>query len=152
MTWEGSAASSQGAPSLSWDEVDEMHASGLCTVANHTFTHAGPGEVDVGELDRCSAAIQARLGGRPRHFAWTWGVPVKALMGAVREEFRSAATGSVGRNLPATARHELRRVPVRASDPMSFFEAKLGGSLWQERAYALMSDAAKHAVGLAHRG
>lgn len=147
MRWEGSTASSQGARALTWDEVEEMHASGFCTVANHTYTHAGPQHVDVEELSRCSEAIHARLGERPRHFAWTWGVPVESLMGAVRDEFRSAATGWPGRNLPDTTRHALRRIPVRSSDPMPFFEAKLGGSLWPERAYAGMVRTAKRVVG-----
>lgn len=152
MAWEGSTASSQGAPAVTWDGVAEMHASGLCTVANHTFTHAGPREVDIGELDRCSSIIEDHLGERPAHFAWTWGVPVPSLLPAVRERFRSAATGVLGRNRPEGDRHALRRVPVRASDPLPFFAAKLSGDLWSERTYAGMARSAKRALRLAGRG
>lgn len=152
MAWEGSTSSSQGAPALTWDEVLTMHGSGLCTVANHTFTHAGPADVDVGELDRCSHALAAHLGQPPRHFAWTWGVPVPSLLPAVRERFRSAATGILGRNLPGGDLHALRRVPVRATDPLLFFEAKLAGNLWPERVYARMASTAKRGLGLVGRG
>lgn len=152
MTWEGSTGRSQGARALTWDQVAELHASGLCTVANHTFTHAGPDTVDVDQLDRCSDEIEAQLGHRPAHFAWTWGVPVPALLPAVRERFRSAATGELGRNLPDGNRHALARVPVRASDPLPFFRAKLTGDLGPERAYAGMVRAAKAVRRVGRRG
>jgi peptidoglycan/xylan/chitin deacetylase (PgdA/CDA1 family) len=142
MAWEGSNARSQGARALTWDQVEALQASGLCTIGNHTWDHATPEAMTEVQLDRCSDAIETRLEARPRHFAWTWGVPVPALRSAVRERFRSAATGEVGRNGPDGDRHALRRVPVRASDPPSFFAAKLTGSLWAERAYGA-------AVGLA---
>jgi peptidoglycan/xylan/chitin deacetylase (PgdA/CDA1 family) len=152
MTWEGSTASSQGSLALAWDDIAEMLATGLCTIGNHTFTHAPPERLDVAELDSCSDAIAAHLGQRPAHFAWTWGIPVPALLPAVRARFRSAATGDLGRNLPAVDRHALCRVPVRASDPMPFFEAKLRGHLWPERAYAGIVRTSKGALRLAGRG
>lgn len=152
MAWEGSTAESQGAPSLTWDDIGELHASGLCTVANHTLTHVGPAAVDVHQIDRCSDEIEARLGHRPAHFAWTWGVPVPALVPVVRERFRSAATGDLGRNLPHGDRHALARVPVRASDPLPFFRAKLTGNLGAERTYAGMVRTAKAARRVVRRG
>lgn len=143
MRWEGSAAGSQGARALNWDDIAEMQRSGLCTVGNHTWDHAGPEVVDEVQLDRCSDAIEASLGERPSHFAWTWGVPVPGLRSAVSDRFRSAATGQLGRNLPGTDLHALRRIPVRASDPLRFFEAKLSGGLGPERAYAGLVRAGK---------
>ncbi|MGH9084633.1 MAG: polysaccharide deacetylase family protein [Acidimicrobiales bacterium] len=143
MAWEGSAASSQGSPALTWAQLEALSGSGLCTIGNHTWDHATPAAVDVGQLDRCSDAIDARLGARPRHFAWTWGVPVPSLLPAVRDRFRSAATGEVGRNGPGGDRHALRRVPVRATDPPSFFAAKLRGGLWGERAYGAVVELAR---------
>ena len=145
MRWEGSTATSQGAPALSWDEVAEMCATGLCTVGNHTWDHAGPDTVDEDQLDRCSDLVEARLGERPRHFAWTWGVPVDHLRSAVAERFRSAATGHLGRNGPGCDVLALRRVPVRATDPLPFYRAKLQGRLLPERAYAALVAAAKRA-------
>jgi peptidoglycan/xylan/chitin deacetylase (PgdA/CDA1 family) len=145
MRWEGSSAASQGAPALTWDEVGELHASGLCTVANHTYDHAGPDTVDEEQLDRCSDLIEARTGARPRHFAWTWGVEVPRLRSAVAERFRSTATGQLGRNEPGSDHQALRRVPVRATDPLAFYKAKLHGRLLPERAYASLVAGAKWA-------
>jgi peptidoglycan/xylan/chitin deacetylase (PgdA/CDA1 family) len=143
MRWEGSESQSQGAPALTWDHLGEMQASGLCTVGNHTWDHAGPDTVDEGQLDRCSDLIEARLGHRPRHFAWTWGIEVPRLRPAVEHRFRSAATGVLGRNEPGDDAYSLRRVPVRATDPLAFYRAKLQGRLLPERAYAALVDGAK---------
>jgi hypothetical protein len=129
-----------------------MRASGLCTVANHTLTHATPTDVGVDDLDRCSDVIEAQLGERPLHFAWTWGVPVPALLPEVRARFRSAATGRIGRNGPNNDRHALRRVPVRASDPPAFFDAKLSGTLAAERAYSGLIRIVRGAEHLVGRG
>jgi peptidoglycan/xylan/chitin deacetylase (PgdA/CDA1 family) len=143
MRWEGSTAASQGAAALGWEQLEDLVASGLCTVGNHTFTHAEPHRVDVDELDRCSDLLEERLGSRPRHFAWTWGIEVPRLQAAVEGRFRSAATGTVGRNAPGCDLHALRRVPVRRTDPLPFFRAKLTGSLVPERVYAVAGRLAK---------
>lgn len=152
MRWEGSGAASQGSPALTWSQIGEMYASGLCTVANHTWDHAAPDTVDLEQLDRCSEEIERRLGERPRHFAWTWGVEVPSLLPGVRERFRSAATGRLGRNGVAQDRHALRRVPVRRTDPLDFYAAKLVGDLLPERAYATLVGAAKRGRRLVPRG
>lgn len=131
------------APAVGWDEIADMAASGLCTVGNHTHTHARPEQVTVDELDQCTAQVEARTGVRPQHFAYPWGVRVPAIDEAVRARFRSAATGEVGRNLPGDDLHRLRRVPVRRTDPLPFFRAKLGGRLLPERAYSGVVAAAK---------
>lgn len=152
LRWEGSTAQSQGEPALTWDQVGEMHESGLCTVGNHTWDHPGPDEVDLAQLDRCSEEIERRLGARPDHFAWTWGVEAPALLPGVRERFRSVATGQLGRNLPGADRHALRRIPVRRTDPAPFFAAKLRGNLLAERAYGQLVTAAKTAGRVLPRG
>jgi len=142
MHWEGSTAQAPG-PALRWEQVAEMAGSGLCTLGNHTHTHAPPGKLTPAELDQCSDAIEHRLGARPRHFAYTWGVEVPWMRQALRVRFRSAATGRLGRNRPGYDPLSLRRVPVRGSDPIEFFAAKLTGSLFPERAYDLAVKAAK---------
>lgn len=152
MRWEGSTAASQGADALRWDQIATMQASGLCTVANHTWDHAAPDRVDADQLDRCSDEIERRLGHRPTHFAWTWGVPVSTLLPAVRDRFRSAATGAIGRNTSTDDRWALRRVPVRRTDPPAFFEAKLRGGLVAERAYDALVGGVKRVRGRAGRG
>ncbi|WP_406087550.1 polysaccharide deacetylase family protein [Kitasatospora purpeofusca] len=146
MRWEGSTAKAAGAPALSWEQLREMKASGLCTVANHTRTHARPELLTTAELDACNDEVEEQLGVRPSHYAYTWGVPVPHMEPALRARFRTAATGEVGRNTPGVDPVRLRRVPVRRTDPIDFFRAKLHGRLIPERAYARIVATAK-AVG-----
>lgn len=143
MRWEGATARGEAGRGLAWDQIRELHASGLCTVGNHTHTHVPPEQLDDAELDRCTETLRERLGVVPRHFAYPWGIPAPAMMPALRRRFRSAVTGTVGRNTPATDRMLLRRVPVRASDPIDFFAAKLTGSLVPERSYSALVATAK---------
>lgn len=144
MHWEGSTARSSG-QALTWEQLGEMVGSGLCTVGNHTHTHARPEALTAEELDRCSAAVVEHLGAdaRPRHFAYPWGVEVATARADLAARFRSAATGRLGRNLPGCDPLSLRRIPVRRTDPIEFFRAKLSGGLMPERAYDLAVRAAK---------
>lgn len=144
MHWEGSTAKEAGT-GLTWDQLAEMAGSGLCTVGNHTFSHPRPPHLTPDELDRCSAAVEEHLGpeARPRHFAYTWGIDVPWMHQALRARFRSAATGRLGRNLPGGDPMALRRIPVRRSDPIEFFRAKLVGRLGPERAYGAAVTVAK---------
>ncbi|WP_354638995.1 polysaccharide deacetylase family protein [Kitasatospora camelliae] len=146
MRWEGSTAKGAGAPGLSWEQLREMADSGLCTVANHTRSHARPELLSTEELDACNDDVEQHLGTRPRHFAYTWGVPVPHMETALRARFRTAATGQVGRNLPGYDPARFLRVPVRRTDPIDFYRAKLYGRLIPERAYARIVATAK-AVG-----
>ncbi|MFC8452842.1 polysaccharide deacetylase family protein [Kitasatospora sp. NPDC057223] len=147
MRWEGSTARSAGAPALSWEQLREMTESGLCTVANHTRSHARPELLSTAELDACNDDVEQHLGLRPRHYAYTWGVPVPHMEPALRARFRSAATGRAGRNEPGADLVRLRRIPVRRTDPIDFYRAKLYGRLIPERAYARIVATAK-AVGV----
>jgi peptidoglycan/xylan/chitin deacetylase (PgdA/CDA1 family) len=151
LRWEGSRAASQGARAMSWDQLTELHGSGLCTVGNHTFDHAEPDRLDEGQLDRCSDLVEDRLGLRPAHFAYTWGIEVPAIRSALARRFRSAATGVLGRNRPGCDLLALRRIPVRRSDPHAFFAAKLRDPLSSERAYELSVRAAKRLRAPARR-
>lgn len=145
MTWQGSTALDRGAPALSWAQVEEMVESGLCTVGNHTHTHARPEHLSERELDRCSEAILAKVGRTPRHFAYPWGVPVPGMSQALRRRFRSAVTGKVGRNGPGADPFSLRRVPVRRTDPLQFFRSKVYGGLLPELLYGAVVSTAKRA-------
>ena len=143
MRWPGSTATGEPGRGLSWPQLEELADSPLVTIANHTHTHARPEALSAQELDRCSETIEQRLGVVPQHFAYTWGLPVPEAFPLLRERFRSAATGVVGRNLPGVDPLLLRRVPVRASDPLPFFAAKLSGGLGPERAYGVLVAGAK---------
>ncbi len=144
MRWEGSTAKSDGA-ALTWDQIAELVASGLCTVGNHTHSHVPPEQLTTDELDACSATIEQHLGARPQHFAYPWGISVAGMENELRRRFRTAATGVVGRNLPGVDPMRLRRVPVRRTDPLEFFAAKLSGRLLPERAYGALVATAKKA-------
>lgn len=144
MRWEGATAKAEGA-SLTWDRVAEFVASGLCTVGNHTHSHVPPDRLTGDELDVCSDLIEQRLGTRPLHFAYPWGIAVTDREYELRRRFMTASTGVVGRNLPGRDLMRLRRVPVRRTDPLEFFQAKLTGHLLPERAYGVLVTTAKKA-------
>jgi peptidoglycan/xylan/chitin deacetylase (PgdA/CDA1 family) len=144
MHWEGSTAKAAG-PALTWDQLGEMVASGLCTIGNHTRSHVRPEQLGSSELDACTADLEDKLGVTPRHFAYTWGIPVPDMESELRRRFRSATTGELGRCLPATDRILVPRIPVRRTDPIEFFRAKLSGSLLPERAYSAIVSVAKRA-------
>lgn len=144
MRWEGATAKSDGL-ALGWDQIGEFAESGLCTLGNHTHSHVRPDQLTADELDGCSDEIERRIGVRPRHFAYPWGVSVPALEGDLRDRFRTASTGVVGRNLPGRDPMRLRRVPVRRTDPIEFFQAKLTGQLLPERTYGALVTTAKKA-------
>lgn len=143
MRWPGSTSTSVPGHGLTWEQLGEMVDSGLCTIGNHTHRHTRPELVTPRDLDECTDAVQTHLDVRPHHFTYPWGIAVPALEPGLRERFRSASTGELGRNLPGTNRWRLRRVPVRRTDPLSFFRAKLDGALGPERAYATIVGAAK---------
>lgn len=142
MHWDGSTAKAVG-PGLTWRQLGEMVESGLCTVGNHTHTHARPDYLDADELDTCTRLVKQQLGVTARHFTYTWGVTVPRMEGELRVRFRSASTGELGRNLPGDDFMRLRRVPVRRTDPIEFFRAKLSGRLRAERVNHLVIRAAK---------
>jgi peptidoglycan/xylan/chitin deacetylase (PgdA/CDA1 family) len=144
MRWDGSTAKAAG-PGLTWHQLDEMVSSGLCIVANHTHTHARPEKLDPDELDTCNELIEKHLGVKAAHFTYTWGIPVPSMETELRSRFRSASTGQLGRNLPGTDLLRLRRVPVRNTDPIEFFAAKLKGALRAERVYSAIVAGAKRA-------
>lgn len=146
LRWEGSTAKGASGLGLTWDQLTEMVASGLCTVGNHTHNHVRPEELTPDELDACSSEIEAMLGVRPKHFTYPWGVVVPAAEPWLRERFRSASTAILGRNQPDIDRMRLRRVPVRRTDPDEFFAAKLVGGLFPERVYGRVVQTAK-AIG-----
>lgn len=143
MHWPGSTARDTSALGLNWLQIEEMVSSGLCTLGNHTHRHVPPQRLNEYELDECTAFVEELVGVTPEHFAYPWGQRVPLMEPALRERFRSAATGEIGRNAPGTDPMLLRRIPVRGSDPIEFFESKLSGGLVAERLYGMTVSAAK---------
>lgn len=144
MHWDGSTAKATG-PALSWDQVQTLADEPLCTLGNHTHSHVRPELLTESELDECTDALEERVGVTPRHFAYTWGIPVRAMEGALAARFDSAVTGDLGRDLPGCNPMRLHRIPVRQTDPLDFFQAKLTGALYAERAYTGVVATAKRA-------
>jgi peptidoglycan/xylan/chitin deacetylase (PgdA/CDA1 family) len=142
MHWPGSTSRHPG-PALGWNQLEELAASGLATIGNHTHTHARPDDLSIEELDTCSEMLERRLGIVPQHYCFTWGVPVPAARQLLDERFRSAATGLVGRNVQGQDLLGLHRIPVRGTDPIGFFRAKLTAGLGPERAYERIVRVAK---------
>lgn len=142
MRWEGATSQHPGR-GLTWSQIDEMVTAGRCTVGNHTWSHPRPEAIDLADVDRASTEIAHRLGSEPAHFAWPWGIPVPDLVPELGHRFRTLATGRPGRFAPGGDPLAVPRVPVRATDPLEFFVAKLGGSLLPERAYAALASMAK---------
>lgn len=142
MHWPGSTSKHPG-PALTWDQLAELACSPFVTIGNHTHTHARPEKLTAAELDTCSELLERRVGVVPQHYCYTWGVAVPAVRPLLAERFRSAATGRVGRNHPGHDLLELDRIPVRGSDPLPFFRAKLSGGLGPERAYERIVRGAK---------
>lgn len=144
MQWEGSTATADG-PALDWKQLEELRDSGLCTIGNHTQTHPRPANLTTDELDAATFDCEQRLGIIPRHFAYTWGTPVPTMESVLQMRFRSVATGRPGRNHPGADFMRLKRVPVRQSDPVGFFAAKLRGRLIPELTYGGAVAVAKRA-------
>jgi hypothetical protein len=134
MHWPGSTSQHPG-PALTWAQLEELAASELVTIGNHTHTHPRPQHLTAEKLDACSELLVERLGATPQHYCYTWGVPVPPARQLLEVRFRSAATGVVGRNHPGQDLLDLMRIPVRGTDPLEFFRAKLTGGLWPERMY-----------------
>ncbi len=52
LVWEGATATGPAGRGLSWPQLNEMVASGLCTIGNHTHRHVRPEELDRGRPGR----------------------------------------------------------------------------------------------------
>lgn len=114
---------------LTWDQVREMDASGLMTIGNHTHTHRDLRGLSydevVADLDEADRLIEARLGRKPRHFAYPWGYWSEAADRAVRARFASAVLGGGLASGPGSDPHRLHRVPIQRSDGIVFFRRKM---------------------------
>lgn len=87
--------------SLTWEQIAEMVASGLCTVGSHTVTHPGltriaPDAV-ADELTRSAQTIEQHLGHRPLHFSYPHSFSDESIIQQVKEAgYQTAALGYGG--------------------------------------------------------
>jgi peptidoglycan/xylan/chitin deacetylase (PgdA/CDA1 family) len=115
---------------LCWPHVRAMVESGLVTVGSHTHSHVNLSRVSLdvarGELALSSRVIGDRLGTRPVHFAYPWGIVTAELKSVVGEYFKTAVAGGTGKNLPgAVDLLALKRIPIQRSDGLGLFRLKL---------------------------
>jgi peptidoglycan/xylan/chitin deacetylase (PgdA/CDA1 family) len=128
---------------MTWEMLRDLHGSGLVTVGAHSHAHRDyvgltEREVEV-DIDRSSELFERHLGFVPRHFAYPRARFDAVAESVVRRRYESAAVGGGGRAVPgAFDAHRIPRVPVRRSDGMLFFKAKVRGLLGgEERLIAL---------------
>lgn len=128
-------ASGEGVRSLTWEQIEEMAASGLLTVGAHTHTHRdlrGVGyDETLSELGACNQLIEDRLGVVPRHFAYPWGYWDEPAHRAVSETYTTAVLGSSPWPTPFD-RHKIHRFPVQLSDGKRWFPSRLRSGLLAE--------------------
>jgi peptidoglycan/xylan/chitin deacetylase (PgdA/CDA1 family) len=125
-------AGDRGAPPLplSWDEVGEVHASGLVEIGSHSRSHRSFDTLSRAEAaEECAssrATIARRIGAQAETFAYPAGaVAHEEVVGA---HYRVGVGADGAKNVPSsTMPHRLSRVPVRASDGTFFFRRRLRG-------------------------
>lgn len=114
---------------LTWDQVEEMGASGLMTLGAHTHRHTDlrlltQDEVSE-ELSESNALIERRFGISPRHFAYPYGYWSGVADAEVRKRYVTAALGGGSAITPNTDSFLLHRLPIQLSDGLFFFQRKL---------------------------
>jgi peptidoglycan/xylan/chitin deacetylase (PgdA/CDA1 family) len=132
---------------LTWDMLRELHASGLVTIGAHSHAHrdyVGLAEREVeADIDRSSQLFERHLGFVPRHFAYPRARFDAVAEAVVRRRYASAAVGGGARAVPgAFDPHRIPRVPIRRSDGMFFFRAKVRDLLGGEERLAELVRAA----------
>jgi peptidoglycan/xylan/chitin deacetylase (PgdA/CDA1 family) len=117
-----------------WAMLARMHESGLVTLGAHTHTHPWlPDEAReriVEELEQPAKLFQMRLGLEVKHFAYPgafWDETTEQLI----KDYHVSAVIGTGRKATAAGFNPYRipRQPVRRSDGMLFFQARLRGLL-----------------------
>ncbi|OFX28722.1 MAG: hypothetical protein A2Z07_04150 [Armatimonadetes bacterium RBG_16_67_12] len=115
---------------MTWEQAAEMARSGLITIGAHTHTHADlsrtPADAARRELEEADRLIEARIGIRPKHFAYPWGrwAPQTQALAAAR--YDTVAFGGPGRNsYVGLDLKRLWRYPVIQSDGFWLFRARL---------------------------
>jgi hypothetical protein len=126
---------------LTWEMIGRMVESGLLTLGAHTHRHPDlvglPEARIVEELETCRDLIRQRVGVEVRHFAYPRALRDEAAERVVSRYFETAVVGGGAKALPERHRpYRIPRVPVRRSDGLAFFRARIAGRLaLEERLY-----------------
>ncbi len=121
---------------LTWDQVNEMAATGLATIGAHTHTHldlrTATADQIRDELDRSNMAIARSTGRAPRHFTYPRGWWSKVADPLVRERYETATVGSTSPVTAASDLATLGRLPVQSSDGVTWFTRRVTRGLQLE--------------------
>lgn len=122
---------------LTWGQLEEMAGTGLLTVGAHTHSHADLRTLEERSVEReievSNDLIEARLGMRPKHFAYPWGYWGETADGLIRAEYETAALGAPHRGVTSDLDpHLVHRFPVQLSDGRRWFKSRLEGGLIME--------------------
>lgn len=133
---ESLAGTSSERELMSWDEVQEMRASGLVEFGSHTCTHARMRpdlelKKATWEINQSAEDLQQQLGARPAGFCYPNGDHTPAAIELVRNRYDYAVTTRHGWNNPQTDPMLLRRIGVHddVSDTPARFLARLAAGL-----------------------
>ncbi len=104
----------ENAPMLSWDQVREMLASGLCEIASHGHRHLAlpvlPKRMAADELELSAEIIERQIGTRPLAYFYPLGALDKASMKSVQRAGYRAAFSAKGGPI-AIGSSPLMRIP-----------------------------------------
>lgn len=114
---------------LSWDEVREMHRSGVA-IGSHTVTHrrlTGLAADEVlTEIRESKLVLEERLGAPVRHFSYPYGDTNEMVAALVREAgYQTACTTMSGFNGGDADPFSLRRLDIYGTDTLPRFARKL---------------------------
>lgn len=119
-----------------WDQVEQMAATGLMTLGAHTHRHPDmrgvTAEEALDDLGRSNELIEQRMGVVPRHFCYPYGFWSEVGHAAVESTYHTAVLGSGPPLSDATDPLKIPRVPVQLSDGMLWFIRKMRSGLQLE--------------------
>jgi peptidoglycan/xylan/chitin deacetylase (PgdA/CDA1 family) len=123
---------------LSWEQIREMHESGLITIGSHTMSHPRLGtlpkeqiEYEVGQSKR---VIEEKLNDKISFFAYPFGlkhygdISNKTTEVLRKKGYVLACTSELGRNTHNEDLMMLKRIGMTCYDTLSVFNAKLIGA------------------------
>jgi peptidoglycan/xylan/chitin deacetylase (PgdA/CDA1 family) len=123
---------------LSWEEIEEMQASGLVTFGSHSMSHPHLGELQKTiieyELEQSKKVLENRLKQPVTFFAYPFGMKSYGDISDQTAEllaekgYELACTSETGRNSLHENIYMLKRIGLGHDDSINLFRAKLTGA------------------------